>query len=146
MLYFAYTARIAPDLLTEAAPSAEFQFIAHLPETELLFPITNQDWEGALPSIRPRGGNTVWGAVFEVPKSELKGLGEAEKAEGRIPSEEFKAVDRQGRSYAVLTHVSEAGGETVGVPSSAYMEIVVNGARHWELPTGWVAGLAEHIT
>lgn len=146
MLYFAYTARIAPDLLAEAAPSAEFQFIAHLPETELLFPITNRDWEGALPSIRPQGGHTVWGAVFEVPKSELKGLHQAEEAEGRIPAEDFKAVDRQGRSYAVLAHVSEAGGETVGAPSSAYMEIVVNGARHWELPTGWVAGLAEHIT
>lgn len=146
MLFFAYTARIAPDLLAEAAPSAEFQFIAHLPETELLFPIVSPDWEGALPSVRPRPANTVWGAVFEVPKSQLRGLHQAEEAEGRVPSQEFKAVDRQGRRYPVLTHVAAEDGETVSAPSGAYMEIVVNGARHWELPTGWVAGLAEYIT
>lgn len=145
MLYFAYTARIAPDLLAEAAPSAEFQFIAHLPETKLLFPILTPEWDGALPSVLPLAANTVWGAVFEVPKSQLRGLHQAEEAEKRVPSEEFKAVDRQGRSYAVLTHVSAEDGESDLTPSGAYMEIVVNGARHWELPTGWVAGLAEYI-
>ncbi len=39
LLYFAYSARIAPDRMAEAAPGAEFQFIAHLPEWGLQFPI-----------------------------------------------------------------------------------------------------------
>ncbi len=32
LLYFAYTARIAPQEMSDVAPGAEFQFIAHLPE------------------------------------------------------------------------------------------------------------------
>lgn len=143
-LYFAYTAHIAPARLNDVIPGASFQFIAHLPEARLSFPIKDAGWDGGLPSVHAEEGNTVWGAVFSVPTRSLGALHDAEAAEGRIPSTSFKAVDREGRSHPVVTHVH---GETTGdhTPSRAYMEIVVAGARHWGLPTGWVAGLEEHI-
>ena len=53
MLYFAYNARISPDEMQQVAPNAEFQFIAHLPEWGLEFPITNDTWGGTLPVVKP---------------------------------------------------------------------------------------------
>ncbi len=52
MLYFAYTARIAPMQMAEVAPGAEFQFIAHLPHWGLEFPMNNRMWKGALPTVK----------------------------------------------------------------------------------------------
>ena len=54
------------------APGAAFEFIAHLPEWRLHFPIPNG--EGGLPSVRPEPGNTVWGAIFSVGKADLAAL------------------------------------------------------------------------
>jgi len=143
-LYFAYTSHISPTRLAALIPDAAFEFIAHLPETRMLFPIKDAGWDGGLPSVIAEEGNTVWGAVFSIPSNGLAALHDAEAGEGRVPSQDFRAVDREGRSHPVLTHVHR---DTTGdhTPSRTYMEIVVEGARHWGLPTGWVAGLEEHI-
>lgn len=148
ILYFAYTALISPDRLSEAAPSAEFHFIAHLPEAELVFPIFDEDLGGGLPSVRPMGGQSVWGAVFEVPEQQAAGLDRAEQQEGRTPFDGFTAVDRQGGRHQVRTHTAPPSSELEQQhpPSPEYMETVVKGARHWGLPAGWVAGLEEHVT
>ena len=144
-LYFAYTAMISPHRISEVAPDAAFQFIAHLPETRLVFPLEDSDWHGGLPSVVAEAGNTVWGAVFEIPERSAKAISRAEAGEGRVASTDFKAVDREGRRHQVLTHIHN--GTTGGsyVPSRAYMALVVEGGRHWGLPTGWVAGLEEYV-
>lgn len=144
-LYFAYTALISPQRMSETVPEAEFRFIAHLPETKLIFPYSNGGWDGALPSVRPESGNTVWGAVFEVPTKRIAGLNAVEAAEGRVPTEDFKAVDREGRRHSVITHVHNGGTSTESRPSREYMRLVVHGGHHWKLPAGWVAGLEEYV-
>jgi cation transport regulator ChaC len=143
-LYFAYTAHLAPERLAAVTPQAEFLFIAHLPETKLVFPLKDGQWDGGLPSVQRQSGNTVWGAVFEIPDAAIGSLHDAEMTERRVPSDAFKAVDREGRSHRVITHV-HGEGEDEHPPSRAYMAIVVAGARHWGLPTGWVAGLEEYV-
>jgi hypothetical protein len=141
MLYFAYDATIDPDRIAGVAPGAEFQFIAHLPEWRLTFPILNGD--GSLPSVHPESGNTVWGAVFRLPASEVPGLNEAQALEGRVPTT-VQAMDREGRRHDVLVHVAETtNGE--GPPEPEYLRQMVAGGRHWRLPAGWVASLEEHL-
>lgn len=144
-LYFAYSALIAPRRINEVAPSAEFKFIAHLPETKLIFPYENGSWDGGLPSVRPEPGNTVWGAVFEVPSKDLALIDAVEAAEGRVRSDAFKAVDRAGHRHPVITHVHAESPNGEYTPCKEYMELVVEGGRHWKLPTGWVAGLEEYV-
>src|SRR3972149_12238455 len=61
-LYFAYTALISPRRMGKAVPEARFSFIAHLPETRLVFPYSNGTWEGGLPSILAEPGSTFCGA------------------------------------------------------------------------------------
>lgn len=141
LLYFAYDANIEPNRLAEIAPSAEFRFIAHLPEWRLHFPIPNGD--GGLPSVRPESGNTVWGAVFEIQEADLDGLHAKEADEGRLPCE-VQAMDREGRRHRVLVHVCESpNGELP--PERSSLRLMVSGGRHWRLPAGWVASLEEHL-
>ena len=144
-LYFAYTALISPERLESVTADAEFQFIAHLPETKLVFPLANGKWEGSLPSVRAEAGNTVWGAVFALSNGALEAIDETEAGEGRAPTQAFRAVDREGRRHPVVTHAHVDEVTHDRVPSREYMRLIVKGGRHWGLPTGWVAGLEEYV-
>jgi hypothetical protein len=141
LLYFAYDANIDPNRMAGIAPSAEFRFIAHLPEWRLHFPIPNGD--GGLPSVHPESGNNVWGAVFEVSASDLDSLHALEADEGRVPRE-AQAMDREGRRHRVLVHVCESPNGDME-PARDYLQLMVSGGRHWHLPAGWVASLEEHL-
>ena len=142
MLYFAYDANIEPRRLAEIAPGAKFQFIAHLPEWKMEYPIPNG--AGGLPSVRPLPGNTVWGAVFSIKAADLAALDEVEATEGRTP-ETAQAMDREGHRHDVVTHVSSSGHGEDHVPEPSYVRQMVDGGRHWKLPAGWVAALEEHL-
>ncbi|HHC07606.1 MAG TPA: gamma-glutamylcyclotransferase [Actinobacteria bacterium] len=144
MLYFAYTARIAPAQMAEVAPGAEFRFIAHLPQWTITFPIYDEEWNGGLPSVEPADGQTVWGAVFEIPDVELEALHAAEAAEQRVPVT-TEAMDRMGKRHEVLLHRHDGSGDGEYAPSGPYLGLMVAGSRHWELPIGWIAGLEEHL-
>ncbi len=131
--------------MATAAPDAEFQFIAHLPEWGLEFPISASEWDGTLPAIKPEPGSTVWGAVYEVGKADLAGLDEIESAEQRS-SQTVEAMDRTGKRHNVLVHLANGGSNRNGaMPSSRYLSLMVSGSRHWNLPVGWIAGLEEHL-
>lgn len=142
MFYFAYDANIDPDRITGLAPSAAFEFIAHLPEWKMEFSILNGS--GGLPNVRPLPGNTVWGAIFSVPDKELKAIDDQEAAEGRIRTV-TQAMDREGRRHDVVTHVYGDEIEASHDPEQGYLRLMVQGGRHWKLPTGWVASLEEHL-
>lgn len=148
LLYFAYNARIAPDQMREAAPTAEFQFIAHLPEWGLEFPIANELWGGTLPTVKPESGSTVWGAVYEIPDVDLDTLNSIEAAEQRA-AHTVEAMDRNGKRHQVVVYLADDarsvnGNGSVG-PSPEYLRLMVAGSRHWSLPFGWIAGLEEHL-
>jgi gamma-glutamylcyclotransferase (GGCT)/AIG2-like uncharacterized protein YtfP len=144
LLYFAYTARIAPDQMRDAAPGAEFQFIAHLPEWGLDFPIEDGIWDGALPTVRPESGSTVWGAVFSVPDDEFERLDKIEGEEQRSVTT-VEAMDRSGKRHQVSIHLHRGAENGRHHPSSDYLGIMLDGSRHWQLPAGWIAGLEEHL-
>lgn len=148
LLYFAYNARISPDQMAEAAPSAEFQFIAHLPEWGLDFPIADKSWGGSLPAIQPEPGSTVWGAVYSLDKTAMSRLDEIESREQRAP-QTVEAMDRTGKRHQVIVHLMEGSatenGNGASKPSPAYLRLMVEGSRHWSLPFGWIAGLEEHL-
>lgn len=132
--------------MAKVAPSAEFQFIAHLPEWGLDFPIEGNGWEGHLPTVVPETGSTVWGAVFAVPDKELDDLHAVESEEQRVAST-IEAMDRNGRRHQVMVHVAKGNGSSAASarPSAQYLEIVLAGCRHWSLPFGYIAGLEEHL-
>jgi hypothetical protein len=137
MFYFAYGALLDPVRLEQVAPGAKLVHVAHLPETRMTFPSPD-----GLPSVEPATGHTVWGGIFKVTGPQLASITKAEAAEGRQPRNDLRAVDRAGSKYDVVTFVHPPTG-TDHPPSGEYMDVVVGGARHWGLPTGWVVGLEE---
>lgn len=144
LLYFAYTTRIDPTRMADVAPGAEFQFIAHLPEWGLDFPVASDEWAGGLPTVRPETGSTVWGAVFSIPEPEMSHLDAAEQTEERVRTT-VEAMDRTGRRHQVAVHVHESNGNGSHRPSAQYLNVMLEGSRHWSLPAGWIAGLEEHL-
>jgi hypothetical protein len=140
-LYFAYAALLDPDRISAVAPDAQFLFTAHYPETRLAF--VPFEPTAATPTLTRDPNHTVWGGVFEIPDNQVEALVAAEKAEGRVPGFDHKAVDREGNKYECLTFV--ASGEVNGEhrPDPEYVELMIKGARHWSLPAGWVMGLED---
>ncbi|MGB7861023.1 MAG: gamma-glutamylcyclotransferase family protein [Acidimicrobiia bacterium] len=139
-LYFAYGALLDPDRISAVAPGARFLFTAHYPETKLGFFTSGSE---AMPTLIKESGNTVWGGVFEVPADQVESLVAAEKAEGRSPGFDHKAVDREGNKYDCLAFVAPGDANGDHQPSSEYLQAMVKGARHWSLPAGWVMGLED---
>jgi gamma-glutamylcyclotransferase (GGCT)/AIG2-like uncharacterized protein YtfP len=129
--------------MAEVAPGAEFQFIAHLPQHGLDWPISDAAWGGGLPSVRPDEASTVWGAVFLVPEDDFEQLDKTETNEGRHAATR-EAMDRTGKRHQVTVHLCEGNG--VGyTPAADYVAIMLSGSKHWSLPAGWIAGLEEHL-
>lgn len=126
--------------MTEAAPGARFLFTAHFPEVRLVF-VANGS--GPVASLVASPGSTVWGGIFEVPKAEVEQLVSIEAAEGRNPTWEMKAVDRAGNKHECLAFVTDGNGAGVEKPSPEYLATMIRGARHWNLPAGWVVGLED---
>lgn len=139
-LYFAYGSLLDPDRISDAAPGATFLFTAHFPETRLDF-VTSE--LGPVPTLVKESGNTVWGGVFEIPADDVDRLTKAERSEGRVPGFDVKAVDREGNKYECLTFVAVDTPNGELRPTADYLAAMVNGARHWNLPAGWVMGLED---
>ncbi len=140
-LYFAYASFLDPDRIANVAPNARFLFTAHFPEAKLDFVESAE--VGGVPTLIPEPGQTVWGGVFEIPNDEVAALTAGEKAEGRAPGWNQKAVDREGNKHDCLTFVATASPNSDHRPSPEYLAIMVRGARHWSLPAGWIMGLEE---
>lgn len=139
-LYFAYASLLDPQQLSEAAPGATFLFSAHFPETRLVFVANGA---GPVASLVESPGSTVWGAVFEVPRAEVAQLAAIEAREGRVPTWEMKAVDRAGNKHDCLAFITDSAGTEPEKPSPEYLATMIHGARHWDLPAGWVVGLED---
>lgn len=139
-LYFAYTSILDPERMSEVAPGARFLFTAHYPETRLVF-VANGS--GPVPTLIEAPGSTVWGGVFEIPDSEVPHLTRVEAEEGRAPGWEPKAIDRGGNKHDCLTFVSDVTPTEISAPTPAYLDAMIRGARHWDLPAGWVVGLED---
>lgn len=141
--YFAYSSLLSPEMMARVAPGASFVLTAHLPETRLLFRDPGARWGGAIPTVVAEEGNTVWGALFLISEEELDAIDAEERADGRARSEKFSAVDREGKRYKVVTHVVVKGAEAA--PALDYLQHMVAGGYHWQLPTGWVLNLEDYL-
>ncbi len=140
-LLFAYASLLIPDRIGRVAPGAEFLFTAHYPETRLEFVRT--DVGRVVPTLVPDPGHTVWGGVFRVANDQLEALLKAEEAQGRVPGNTQKAIDREGNKHDCLAFVADGHFEGGHRPEPGDLEAIIAGARHWNLPAGWVMGLEE---
>lgn len=142
-LLFAYDALMDPETLSALAPDADFLFVAHYPETRLRFAAGPS---GPTPTLVRDPGGIVWGAVFAVRDNQAAAITDWAAEAGRGAGlADHKAVDREGNKHDCLVLVATGDSDDDSRPDPAYVESMLRGARHWNLPAGWVIGLEDFL-
>lgn len=144
-LYFAYGSNLSQTRLHLHAPSAHLVSIARLPEYRLAFSIeSKRSWLGGVGDILPAPGDEVWGALWVIAPEDSRHLDEQEGVFRDPPAYRRISVEVSTpagdvvrcRSYQVVTP-HEAG----FLPSPAYKDTIVTGARELGLPESYLARL-----
>jgi gamma-glutamylcyclotransferase (GGCT)/AIG2-like uncharacterized protein YtfP len=147
-LYFAYGSNLNPEQMAHRCPGHRVLGRASLPGHVLRFRGYGRDWEGAVGTVEPSPGSTVWGALFELTAEHYATLDEYEGYDGpgaasNLYDRVFVEVLREdGASVRCLTYVIRPLPE--GLPSRAYRDAIVAGLRHHGLPESYVAELEAH--
>lgn len=127
-----YGTALDPARLSQCAPDATLDRVAHLPSHRLSFA------PSGAPVVVEDDGHTVWGVVFSIPEDQVDALREEEFAGAGIRLE-TTAVDRGGERIPVVAFSDDDGGR----PTETAIERMIEGARHWKLPAGWIVGLED---
>ena len=154
MLYFAYASNLDPELMLAHAPGHRVVGLAALREHRLTFPRFSEDWGGGLAGPHLAHGETVWGMVYDLTDDDLRGLDEKEGfvAAGdqhNVCDRETATVDltrpddgsipRRIRPWVYVPRTSNPS-----PPSQRYLDAILRGAHHHQLPEEYVARLAKH--
>lgn len=147
-LYFAYGSNLNPVQMAQRCPGHRVVGRASLADHALRFRGYGRDWAGAVGTVEPEEGGTVWGAVFEITPEHYATLDGYEGYDG--PDEASNLYDRvhvevrleSGEVVPCLTYVIRPLPE--GLPSAAYRDAIVAGLRHHGLPAAYADALAAH--
>ncbi len=147
-LYFAYGSNLNPRQMESRCPGHRVVGRASLAGYALKVRGYGRDWAGAVGTIEPAEGSTVWGAVFELTAAHYATLDEYEGYDG--PGAATSLYDRVEITVELegvgptrcLTYVMRRDPE--GLPSSAYRGAILAGLRHHALPPAYIAALERH--
>lgn len=151
MIYFAYGSNMNPGQMSERCPGYRSIGVARLPGHRLHFPRFSRTWGCASASITPSEGSVVFGALYEVPAEDLLILHHQEgyNPNGRPDGNrhDFRAITVRrlsalGGSQPVtaMTYIAAPDG-TNALPSAAYLDSIIDGARYHNLPRAYIAAL-----
>lgn len=143
--YFAYGSNLDSLQMRDCCPGHRTIGPALLSDHALRFRGHSEHWEGAVATIDPQPGETVWGVLFVLTESDRDRLDRYEHFLGHGRADNF--YDR------TWVTVMGPGGETVraeayvmrpfpeGYPSRRYRDLIARGARSHGLPPEYVAWL-----
>jgi gamma-glutamylcyclotransferase len=150
MLYFAYGSNMDWDEMHACCPSALFSFTARLDDYKLAFTRRSSRRKCGVADVLSAPGCCVWGVVYDI--SAPRDKDSLNRKEGYRPG-------RAKNAYAPLLvmirpHGGEEllGAETYSVcckvtanskPSAQYKALLVEGAKHWQLPADYIQQLAK---
>ena len=126
-LYFAYGSNMNEAQLKKRCGSSHFLCRATLPGHR--FVITSRGYA----SVRKEAGVTVHGLLIAVTGPDEQALDRYEMvAEGWYRRDWLEVVTEFGYSIPALIYIDDIAGE--GSPAAGYLERILAGARHHELP------------
>ena len=134
MRLFVYADNLHPTQLKRRAPEHAFLFKACLHDHTIHFPRFSSQWRCGLASLTPSPGERVWGVVCELTDEDLKIMDafDGEVLEGAFRHLEATVMTEDGRKELVTTHVANPVGKFR--VKDTYVDFVMKGVRHWELP------------
>ena len=149
--YFAYGADLAPAQMKKRCPNAEFIGRAVLPNHAIGFDHFSKRWDGGVLDIEESRSEQVAGVLYEIPHDEIRKLDTTKDGyqRSRFP---VYPVDEEGivnSENPIEAEIYDAPSSERDVPPTlAYLDTLIEGARHWNLPEDYIAkikGLAESL-
>jgi gamma-glutamylcyclotransferase len=137
--YFAYGSNLNWPQMQRRCPSSRFVCVGRL--TDYDFGITRHSRlrDCGTANVFPAPGKEVWGAVYDISEAELLILDSFEDGYRR----EILSIYPQENGEAhleALVYVA-AIEENVPRPNAEYCRLIIEGARHWKLPTSYLLRL-----
>ncbi len=134
MRFFVYADNLNPSQLKNRAPEHQFLFKAYLPDHTINFPRWSSQWRGGLASVTPSAGERVWGIVLEITEEDLKIMDvlDNEVPEGAYRHLEATVMTEDDQKELVTFHAGTSIGKFK--PKPHYIDWVIKGVKHWELP------------
>jgi len=149
MLYFAYGSNMHAGQMKERCPSAKFVCRAKLPSHRLAFTRKSVNRGCGVADILRDETKDVWGVVYELLESELENLDKDEDFRPGRPdpqneyTRENHYVWREGDAKRSLLVSLYRGHPQPNppLPDFGYKNLIVGGARHWQLPADYIQEL-----
>lgn len=139
MYYFAYGSNMNSPQMQRRSPSAKFVCVACLQNYQFGITRHSRLRDCGTANVFPSAGAAVWGIVYDVSDADLIVMDGFEDGYRR----EFLSVspaNNGGSSITALVYVAEI--ETnVPLPNAEYKRVIVEGAKHWQLPAPYLAML-----
>ncbi|XP_047117654.1 gamma-glutamylcyclotransferase-like [Schistocerca piceifrons] len=151
--YFAYGSNLLAKRIHINNPSAIRISAAKLKDFRLDFGTWAERWRGAVATLVPEQGKHVWGAVWEIDKSNLADLDRQEGVNDgfyfpmQVDVEKLSGEFVNCRSYQLCdtpTKISE--GDIIPenrLPSALYLDVVIQGAIESGLPDDYINQLKK---
>jgi hypothetical protein len=149
MLYFAYGSNMHWSQMKQRCPLAKFVCRAKLPAYRLAFTIKDAERRCGVADVFPDKSKDVWGVVYELPPKEMKDLDKDEDYRPGKPydqseyTREDHYVWREGDAKQPLLVALYRGHPQLEppLPNDDYKNLIVNGAKHWNLPAEYIRQL-----
>ncbi|MDP6559492.1 MAG: gamma-glutamylcyclotransferase family protein [Candidatus Binatia bacterium] len=148
MLYFAYGSNMNWVQIRMRCPSAEFHSIAKLADHRLTFTVKSKRRGCGAADVVPERGAEVWGVVYRLDDGDISKMDVFEDyVPGRTQNEYTRQeglVHPQGVEEPIKVTLYLAEKErNPPLPSAEYMRLIVEGAKHWDLPPYYVKQLEQ---
>jgi hypothetical protein len=135
--YFAYGSNMNWSQMQRRCPSAKFVCVARL--VDYAFGITRHSRlrNCGTANVVPLEGRDVWGVVYEVSDADLVILDTYEDGYRReiLP---VLALGDGKQPLKVLVYIAEIE-KDVPLPSAEYKRLMIEGGKHWNLPTAYLS-------
>ena len=139
MYYFAYGSNLHWPQMQRRCPSAKFVTIAKLPGYEFGITRHSRLRECGTANVYPVADQEVWGAVYDVSDADLAVMDGFEDGYHREMIPVYRPDD-SNIPLQVLVYVAAIETD-VPLPNPEYKRLILEGARHWRMPSTYIARL-----
>jgi gamma-glutamylcyclotransferase len=139
MYYFAYGSNLNWPQMRRRCPSSQFVCVARLPDYRFAIARHSRLRRCGTANVFPATGNEVWGAVYDVHDADLIILDTFEDGYRReiLPVYAFADGKQPLNSVVYIAEIES----NVPLPNAEYKRLIVDGAKHWNLPSSYLSML-----
>jgi gamma-glutamylcyclotransferase (GGCT)/AIG2-like uncharacterized protein YtfP len=139
--YFAYGSNLNWSQMQRRCPSSRFVCVARLPNYQFAIARHSRLRNCGTANVYPMNAQEVWGTVYDVGDADLAILDSFEDGYRREILPVFALGDGK-QPLNALVYIAEIE-KDVPLPSAEYKRLILDGAKHWNLPASYLSMLEK---